>query len=402
MESIKEIFRIGRGPSSSHTMGPVQAAKRYKKRHPDAAFIRVTLYGSLALTGKGHLTDVAVANELSPAKVEVVWKKEETKPFHPNALEFEVADPGRPADKWLVYSVGGGKIVDEETQNEPPVSVYLQQNMQDVLKRYQTTGLTLWEQVFEAEGKEIKDYLEQVWRVMQQAIHNGLHHEGLLPGGLGLQRKAASYYARSVMLKDHARTTSRIFAYALAVAEENAAGGEVVTAPTCGSAGILPAVLKISQEHFKIGDDRIIRALATAGLVGNIVKYNASISGAEVGCQGEVGTACAMAAAAATQIGGGTPAQIEYAAEMGLEHHLGLTCDPVKGLVQIPCIERNVHAAARAFDAARFAILSDGRHFISFDKVTRVMKQTGKDLPSLYKETSLGGLAVADDDKSEF
>ena len=401
MESIREIFRIGRGPSSSHTMGPVRAAKIYRKRHPQAASFRVTLYGSLALTGKGHLTDVAVTNELKPAHTEIVWRKDEVKPFHPNAMTFEVMDHDVPKDEWLVYSVGGGKIVDDQNKDIPPVRIYRQQTMQDVLKTYQETGLTLWEQVFEAEGEEIKDYLHRVWQVMQRAIDNGLKHEGLLPGGLRLQRKAPSYFARSVMLKDHARTTSRIFAYALAVAEENASGGEVVTAPTCGSAGILPAVLKISQEHFKIGDDRIIRALATAGLVGNIVKHNASISGAEVGCQGEVGTACAMAAAAATQIGGGTPAQIEYAAEMGLEHHLGLTCDPVKGLVQIPCIERNVHAAARAFDAARFAILSDGRHFISFDKVTRVMKQTGKDLPSLYKETSLGGLAVADDDKSE-
>jgi L-serine dehydratase len=198
-------------------------------------------------------------------------------------------------------------------------------------------------------------------------------------------------------LRDHAKTISKIFSYALAVSEENATGGEVVTAPTCGSSGVLPAVLKISQEHFEIGDDKIIRALATAGLIGNIVKHNASISGAEVGCQGEVGTACAMAAAAATQLAGGSPAQIEYAAEMGLEHHLGLTCDPINGLVQIPCIERNVHAAVRAFDSARYSILSDGKHFISFDVATKVMKETGKDLPSLYKETALGGLAAFGD-----
>lgn len=397
MESIKEIFRIGRGPSSSHTMGPVRAAKRYKARHPEASAFRVTLYGSLALTGKGHLTDVAVEQELKPARVEIVWKKEEVKPFHPNALEFEVADPGAEVDKWLVYSVGGGKIVDEQNKDEQPKLIYRQTNMQEVFRYYKQTGKTLWELVFETEGDAIKAHLARVWEVMQQSMENGLKKEGLLPGGLKLQRKAAAYYAKSVGLKDYARVTSRIFAYALAVAEENASGGEVVTAPTCGSAGILPAVLKISQEHFKIGDDKIIRALATAGLVGNIVKYNASISGAEVGCQGEVGTACAMAAAAATQIGGGTPAQIEYAAEMGLEHHLGLTCDPVNGLVQIPCIERNVHAAARAFDAARFSLLSDGSHFISFDTVTKVMKQTGKDLPSLYKETSLGGLAAFGD-----
>ncbi len=397
MESIKEIFRIGRGPSSSHTMGPVRAAKIYRRRHPEVQSFKVTLFGSLALTGKGHLTDVAVTNELQPAKVEVVWKKNEVKPFHPNALEFEVTDTGANPDKWLVYSVGGGKIVDEQDKDKEPELIYQQTNMQQVLNYYKETGKTMWELVFETEGDAIKTHLARVWKVMQQAIENGLKQEGLLPGGLKLQRKAASYYAKSMGLKDYARVTSRLFAYALAVAEENASGGEVVTAPTCGSAGILPAVLRMSQEHFKIGDDKIIRALATAGLVGNIVKYNASISGAEVGCQGEVGTACAMAAAAATQIGGGTPAQIEYAAEMGLEHHLGLTCDPVNGLVQIPCIERNVHASARAFDAARFSLLSDGKHFIGFDTVTRVMKQTGKDLPSLYKETSLGGLAIFGD-----
>ena len=250
---------------------------------------------------------------------------------------------------------------------------------------------------YETEGEEIKSYLAEVWEVMQKAIENGLTNEGLIPGGLKLQRKANAYYVKSLGLSNHAKVTSRLFAYALAVSEENASGGKVVTAPTCGSSGILPAVLKITQEHYDLDDERIVRALATAGLIGNIVKHNASISGAEVGCQGEVGTACAMAAAAATQLAGGSPAQIEYAAEMGLEHHLGLTCDPINGLVQIPCIERNVHAAARAFDSARYSILSDGKHFISFDVATKVMKETGKDLPSLYRETALGGLAIFGD-----
>lgn len=401
MESIKDIFRIGRGPSSSHTMGPVRAAKIYKDRHPDAKHIKVTLYGSLALTGKGHLTDIAVSHELSPISTEIIWKKEESKPFHPNALEFEVVDKNEPQDKWLVYSIGGGVIVDEKNKNKKSISVYQQKNMEEVLAYYKKTGKTLWELVFETEEKDIKTYLAEVWRVMENALQNGLKHEGLLPGGLRLQRKAASYYAKSSSLKGYAKISSKLFAYALAVSEENASGGEVVTAPTCGSAGILPSVLKVLQENYNIGEDKIMRALATAGLVGNIVKYNASISGAEVGCQGEVGTACAMAAAAATQIGGGTPAQIEYAAEMGLEHHLGLTCDPVNGLVQIPCIERNVHASARAFDAARYALLSDGNHFISFDMVTKVMKQTGKDLPSLYRETSQGGLAAFGDQNKQ-
>jgi L-serine dehydratase len=397
MESIKELFRIGRGPSSSHTMGPDRAAKLYRAKHPKAKSFKVTLYGSLALTGKGHLTDVAVTNELQPANVEIIWAKDEVKEFHPNALQFEVADKNISPDAWLVYSVGGGKIVDDRNKTTEPEFIYPQKNMQDILDYYKETGKTFWELVFETEGDEIQDYLQSVWEVMKKAISNGLTNEGLIPGGLKLQRKAASYFAKSKGLAGHAKTTSRIFSYALAVSEENASGGEVVTAPTCGSSGILPAVLKISQEYFEISDDKIIRAMATAGLIGNIVKHNASISGAEVGCQGEVGTACAMAAAAAAQLAGGSSAQIEYAAEMGLEHHLGLTCDPINGLVQIPCIERNVHAAVRAFDSARYSLLSDGKHFISFDVVTKVMKQTGKDLPSLYRETAMGGLAIFGD-----
>lgn len=393
MESIKEIFRIGRGPSSSHTMGPVRAAKIYKNKHQDSKKFRVSLYGSLALTGKGHLTDVAIEEEFAPAKVEIVWKNKEYKDFHPNALEFEVMDEDD-NDLWLVYSVGGGKIVDEQSKNIEPKSVYSQKNMQDVLDYYKRTGKLFWELVFETEGEEIKDHLRKVWKVMQESIVNGTRNEGLIPGGLKLQRKSASYLARSRMLSGHAKTTSKIFAFALAVSEENASGGIIVTAPTCGSCGVLPSVLKISEEQYVVNEDKILRALATAGLVGNIVKHNASISGAEVGCQGEVGTACAMAAAAATQLAGGSPAQIEYAAEMGLEHHLGLTCDPIHGLVQIPCIERNVHAASRAFDAARYSMLSDGKHFVSFDVVTQTMKQTGKDMPSMYRETSLGGLSV--------
>jgi L-serine dehydratase len=397
LESIKALYRIGRGPSSSHTMGPTRAAQLYRARHPGAQAFKVSLYGSLALTGKGHLTDIAIINELKPAEVAFVWKQNEEKDFHPNALEFEVADKNTDPDKWLVYSIGGGKIVDDSNKDANPGLVYKQKSMQDALDFYKETGKTFWELVFETEGDPIKAHLQEIWEVMKESIAEGLTNEGLIPGGLKLQRKSGSYLAKSKGLSGHGKVISRIFAYALAVAEQNASGGVVVTAPTCGSCGILPAVLKISQEHFDIGDDKIIRALATAGLVGNIVKHNASISGAEVGCQGEVGTACAMAAAAAAQLAGGSPAQIEYAAEMGLEHHLGLTCDPIAGLVQIPCIERNVHAATRAFDSARYAILSDGKHFISFDTVTKVMNETGKDLPSLYRETALGGLAAFGD-----
>ncbi|MCP4292921.1 MAG: serine dehydratase [bacterium] len=397
MESIKSLYRIGRGPSSSHTMGPDRAASLYRSRHEEALMFKVTLFGSMAATGRGHQTDVAILNELGPAEVEFIWRPEIELDYHPNALKFEVSDPESDADPWVVYSIGGGQIVDDENRDRKPHFIYSQNNMQDVLDFYKDTGKVFWELVFETEGEAIKDHLKEVWQVMQKAISSGLSSEGLIPGGMKLQRKSASYFAKSKSLSGHAKTMSKIFAYALAVSEENACCGEVVTAPTCGSCGVLPAILKIAQEHFQASDDAIIRALATAGLVGNIVKHNASISGAEVGCQGEVGTACAMAAAAAAQIAGGSPAQIEYAAEMGLEHHLGLTCDPINGLVQIPCIERNVHAASRAFDSARYAIWSDGKHFISFDVVTQVMKKTGQDMPSLYRETAKGGLAAFGD-----
>ena len=238
------------------------------------------------------------------------------------------------------------------------------------------------------------DYLSEVWKVMKEAVERGIEAEGVLPGGLGVSRKAISYYVHSAGYNNSLKSRGLLYAYALAVSEENAAGGKIVTAPTCGSCGIVPAVLYHLHNSKNFSEKRILRALATAGLFGNVVKHNASVSGAEVGCQGEVGVACAMAAAAASQLFGGTPRQIEYSAEMGLEHHLGLTCDPVCGLVQIPCIERNAYAAARALDANLYSAFSDGRHSVSFDRIVEVMKQTGHDLPSLYKETAKGGLAV--------
>lgn len=295
--------------------------------------------------------------------------------------------------EWVVYSIGGGALAEEGASPIKYEDIYPLNSATDILSWCMSTGKSYWEYVEEYEGKEIWDYLSEVWETMKQAVHNGLEHEGVLPGPLCLRRKAASYYVRAEGYQHSMRTRGLIFAYALAVSEENAGGGMIVTAPTCGSCGVLPAVLYHLYTSRQISDQRIIRALATAGLFGNIVKTNASISGAEVGCQGEVGVACAMAAAAASQLFGGTPAQIEYAAEMGLEHHLGLTCDPVCGLVQIPCIERNAYAAARAMDANSYAMLTDGVHQVSFDKVIEVMKKTGHDLPSLYKETGEGGLA---------
>ena len=266
-------------------------------------------------------------------------------------------------------------------------------SMTKILEWCEQTGRSYWEYVRECEDTDIWDYLNEVWKTMKEAIHRGLEEEGVLPGPLNLRRKASTYYIRATGYKHSLQSRGLVFAYALAVSEENASGGKIVTAPTCGSCGVMPAVLYHLHKSREFSDTRILRALATAGLVGNIVKANASISGAEVGCQGEVGVACAMASAAANQLFGGSPSQIEYAAEMGLEHHLGMTCDPVCGLVQIPCIERNAYAAARALDANIYSSFTDGMHRVSFDKVVQVMKQTGRDLPSLYKETSEGGLA---------
>lgn len=344
------------------------------------------------------MTDVAIMDVLSKiAPVNIVWQPKEFLPFHPNGMKF-TADGG---DEWTVYSVGGGALSEGKTDGDMFASggdVYEMSKMKDIMAWCDKTGHGYWEYVEQCEGPEIWDYLKEVFDTMQRAVERGIDAEGALPGPLGLARKAVSYYVKSQGYKEGVRYGAALHAYALAVSEENACGGTIVTAPTCGSCGILPAILYEHYHDFKFSEQRVLRALATAGLFGNVVKHNASISGAEVGCQGEVGVACAMAAAAGCQIWGGTPHQIEYAAEMGLEHHLGLTCDPICGLVQIPCIERNAFAAARAADATFFAITSDGNHRISFDHVVEVMKRTGHDLPSLYKETSEGGLALEYDD----
>lgn len=397
MKSIKELYRIGTGPSSSHTMGPRKAAEIFLQRHPEAASFKVTLYGSLAATGKGHMTNVAITDTLQPvAPVEIIWEPKIFLPFHPNGMKFVSVDAnGKETDSWTVFSIGGGALA-EESDGEASINtpdVYEMNHMTEILHWCERTGKSYWEYVRECEESDIWDYLAEVWNTMKEAIRRGLDNEGVLPGPLNLRRKAATYYIRARGYKASLQSRGLVFAYALAVSEENAAGGTIVTAPTCGSCGVVPAVLYHLQESREFTDIRILRALATAGLVGNIVKQNASISGAEAGCQAEVGTACSMASAAANQLFGGSAAQIEYAAEMGLEHHLGMTCDPVCGLVQIPCIERNAYAAARALDANLYSSFTDGMHRVSFDKVVEVMKQTGNDLPSLYKETSEGGLA---------
>lgn len=395
MESIRQIFRIGHGPSSSHTMGPMRAAQMFLDKNPEAVRFEVTLYGSLAATGKGHMTDKAILDVLSPkAPTNIIWKPKVFLPFHPNGILFEAwnAD-GKKLDSWTIYSIGGGTLANETYNEQTATQVYDMNHIRDIQAWCEQTGYSYWEYVEQCEGKEIWDYLAEVWEVMQDAVRRGLEAEGILPGGLGIRRKASDYMIRARGYGSSIKSRGLVYAYALAVSEENACGGKIVTAPTCGSCGVIPAVLYHLKETREFRDSRILRALATAGLFGNVVRTNASISGAEAGCQAEVGVACSMAAAAASQLFGGTAAQIEYAAEMGLEHHLGLTCDPVCGLVQIPCIERNAFAAARALDANTFSNFSDGRHRVSFDQVVEVMKQTGNDLPSLYKETSEGGLA---------
>jgi len=396
MESIRELYRIGIGPSSSHTMGPRKAALTFLERLPETAdHAAVTLYGSLAATGKGHLTDEAIKAVFTEAGlgIDIRWSPDIMLDRHPNGLAFTAFNAAdNELYSWTAYSIGGGAIVGEDEEKET-VSVYPLSTMQEILDWCGKEGRQLWEYVQIHEDAEFFSYLHDVWDTMKAAVRRGLDHEGVLPGGLKLPRKAAQYYSKASHFSGPIGKRSKVYAYALAVSEENASGGTIVTAPTCGSCGVLPGVLLYLKKTYTIPESRIIRAIATAGLIGNLVKTNGSISGAEVGCQGEVGTACAMASAAAAQLMGGTVHQIEYAAEMGLEHHLGLTCDPVKGLVQIPCIERNALAAARALNHMNYVLLSDGRHRISFDAVVQVMKETGEALPSLYRETSQAGLA---------
>ena len=395
MKTIKEIYRIGHGPSSSHTMAPRFASERFLARHPEAARFEVTLYGSLALTGKGHLTDVAIMDvfgEKTP--VTINWQPDIFLPYHPNGMTFKSFDAeGVMTEEWTVYSVGGGAL---EEEGRPAIipDIYPITKMTDILNWCESKGKAYWEYVKDVENDPyLMDYLEEVWMTMMAAVERGLQTEGRLPGPLNLPRKAANYHVKAMGYQHTLKSRGLVFSYALAVSEENASGGLIVTAPTCGSSGVLPAVLYHSAKAYDIAKPRILNALATAALVGNLAKTNASISGAEVGCQGEVGVACAMAAAAVCQLFGGSCAQIEYAAEMALEHHLGMTCDPVCGLVQIPCIERNAFAAARAMDANIYATYTDGTHRVSYDKVVETMKKTGHDMPLLYRETSTGGLA---------
>ena len=394
MESLRALYKIGVGPSSSHTMGPQKASAIIKKRYPDAESVTVTLYGSLAKTGIGHRTDYIIKKTLSPIKNEIIFDEETTGLPHPNTMKFSVSIYGE-IKEVTVISIGRGEIRIIGEEPDASLNVYSLRSFSEIAAHCLEKDMRLSEYVCECEGEEIWNYLHEVWDVMKNSIKEGIGTEGELFGGLHVQRKAKQLYnQRHIDESSETRENRLVCAYAFAVSEQNAAcSGNIVTAPTCGSSGVVPAVLKYMQEKRGFSDDDVIRALAVGGLIGNLIKTNASISGAEAGCQAEIGSACAMAAAALAELFHMDLGQIEYAAEVAIEHHLGLTCDPVKGLVQIPCIERNAVAAMRAINAVNLAnFLADSRK-ISFDLVVKTMYETGKDLSCRYKETSEGGLA---------
>lgn len=394
MDSLKELFKIGCGPSSSHTMGPERAAKKFGKENENAHSFRVELYGSLAATGKGHLTDWIIEETLKPRKTEIVWMPEYVHPYHTNGMKFIALDEnGNILNEWLVFSVGGGTIKDLSDAGSKTEEVYKLNKLDDIIKWCKENNKELWQYVEECEGKEIWNHLKDILDTMHNAVSEGIEKDGILPGKLKLQRRAKGFYDKIKGQHNYHVITKKIFAYALAVAEQNSSAGIIVTAPTCGAAGVIPGLLRAMREEHSLDEETCLKALAIGGLIGNLIKQNATISGAEAGCQAEIGAACSMASAMAAYILGGTLEQIEYAAEMGMEHHLGMTCDPVGGYVQIPCIERNAIVAVRSLNTADYALSTDGHHTISFDQVVITMKETGKDMCPSYKETSIGGLA---------
>ncbi len=395
MKTLSQLYKIGRGPSSSHTMGPEKAAKIFSNRNENAHSFKVILYGSLAQTGKGHGTDTVLQKTL-PKPVEVVFDFKTTRLRHPNTLDFFALDEnGNTLDKWRVYSIGGGAIeADGEGISIEPEDIYPHNSFEEIRTYCEYEDITLPQYVVRFEGESILEYLQDIWDCMKNAIKVGLKTSGVLPGGLNTQRKAQMLFQQRHMNETPQTKENRLVcAYAFAVSEQNAAGEVIVTAPTCGACGILPAVLKYHQDVYNFSDEKIIEALCAGGIMGNLVKTNASISGAECGCQAECGTACSMAAAALAQLYDMDFDQIEYAAEVAMEHHLGLTCDPVDGLVQIPCIERNAVAAMRAINAVSLANFLTMSRQMTFDAVVETMYQTGKDLNEQYRETAEGGLA---------
>ena len=391
MDTLKELYKIGNGPSSSHTMGPKKAAVIFKEKNKDATSFKAELYGSLAATGKGHLTDYIIKHTLGIDKTTIEFKPEVDYEYHPNGMKLIAYNNDTIIDEWLVFSVGGGEIKNlDEERGGSKTNIYKHENMREILEYCNTKNISFYDYVVECEGKEIIEYGEKILDVMFNTVERGLFNTEILPGDLKIKRRANTFYNQ--YLEDDSMSTLA-FASSLAASEENAAGGEMVTAPTCGASGVVPGVLYTYYKRRNFSKQFLIEALLVGGLIGNIVKHTGSISGAEVGCQGEVGVACAMASAAITYMLHGTNKQIEYAAEIALEHHLGLTCDPVKGYVQIPCIERNAMSCKRAIDCAQFAMLTDGNHYIKLDDAIQTMVETGKDLHYKYRETSEGGLA---------
>ena len=394
MKTLKDLYKIGTGPSSSHTMGPSKAATLFQAEFPTVDYYEIILYDSLAKTGRGHRTDRALRQVLAPSEVKIVYDTTTEGLAHPNTLDFHAVKHGEIIGNWRVYSVGGASIRIEGKEDVTLPEIYELNTFAEISEYCRNNNLRIWQYVEEVEGPSIWDYLSDIWFQMKASIQQGLSATGELPGGLHLQRKANYLYNQRHMDESmETRENRTVCAYAYAVSEQNADNGLIVTAPTCGAAGVVPAVLKYMQEKKGFSDRDILRALATGGIIGNLIKTNASISGAECGCQAEVGSACCMASAALAELFGMGINQIEYAAEVAMEHHLGLTCDPIKGLVQIPCIERNAVAAMRAINALSLAnFLADTRK-ISFDMVIATMYQTGLDMLHHYKETSEGGLA---------
>ncbi len=394
MQSIRNIFKIGYGPSSSHTMGPSFAAARFSEQYPEADRIHVILYGSLAKTGSGHGTDRAVLETLSSIETTVIWDPDTPTPEHPNTLDFIAFKGGTEIGRQRFCSIGGGEIRTPGEAFPASLELYKERTFGEIAKLCKEENIRLSDYVFQHEGEGIREFLYGVWHTMLNAIREGLTKTGTLPGGLGVERKAQYLYnQKHIDESPQTRENRLVCAYAFAVSEQNADCGIIVTAPTCGASGVVPAVLKYAMEKNQFSDDRILRALAVAGLIGNLVATNASVSGAECGCQAEIGTACSMAAAALCELYEMGIDQIEYAAEVAIEHMLGLTCDPVCGLVQIPCIERNAVAAMRAMGALSLANFLYASRKVSFDVVVETMYQTGRDLSNLYRETSEGGLA---------
>lgn len=392
MKSLKQLYKIGVGPSSSHTMAPVKAVERFLSEHNGCDSYVVTLYGSLALTGKGHGTDVAVIKAFGSRSVTIVFDTE-TKCAHPNTMDLAGYDDGVEVCKMQVFSIGGGDILVAGETFVESENIYPHRTFEQIKDYCKHNSLRYWQYALRFEGDGITDYIQNVWRIMNQCIDDGLEREGTLPGGLNVVRRAKKLTQCGSAESAQTRQDRIVSSYAFAVGEQNASGGMVVTAPTCGASGVLPAVFGYAARQLNFSDEQIYRGLLTAGIIGNVVKTNASISGAECGCQAEIGTACSMAAAGLAELYGMTLDEIEYSAEVALEHHLGLTCDPVCGLVQIPCIERNAVAAMRAINAVSLAtFLADSRK-VSFDAVVKAMYETGRDIPENYRETSIGGLA---------